>query len=163
MRNILFSALAALTFICSTIPGFAQEYKIGNLEIDHPKARATLPGSPVSGGYMTIRNSGKETDRLLAVEVDFAGKTEIHEMSVENDVMKMRQMPDGIEIPAGGEVSLEPGGYHVMFMSLNEQLKKGEKRKATLIFEKAGKLDVDFSVEVIKPKKAMDHSNHSTN
>lgn len=163
MRKIIFSALAAFTIVTSTNTGFAQEYKIGNLEIDHLKARATLPGSPVSGGYMTIHNLGDKADRLVSVEVDFAGKTEIHEMSIENDVMKMRPLPDGIEISAGGEVTLEPGGYHVMFMGLSGQLKKGEKRKATLTFEKAGKIDVEFSVEVIKPKKAMDHSNHSSN
>lgn len=140
---------------------FAADYKVGDLEIVNPQARATLPGAPVSGGYMVIRNIGNEPDRLISASVDFAGKTEIHEMAMENDIMKMRELADGLEIPAGGEVVLKPGGYHVMFMKLQEQLKEGESRKATLVFEKAGPVEVEFLVENIAMMKKMDHSDHS--
>lgn len=140
---------------------FAADYKVGDLEIVNPQARATLPGAPVSGGYMVIRNTGNAPDRLISASVDFAGKTEIHEMAMENDIMKMRELADGLEIPAGGEVVLKPGGYHVMFMKLQEQLKEGESRKATLVFEKAGPVEVEFLVENIATMKKMDHSDHS--
>ena len=155
--------IAIFLTIASGVAALAHEYKLGNLEIIHPQARATAPGAPVSGGYMVIRNTGSEADRLIAGAADFAGKVEIHEMKMENDVMKMREIEGGLEIPAGGEVVLKPGGYHVMFMKLGEQLNEGEKRKVTLTFEKAGTIEVDFNVEVVKPG-GMNHGkmNHSS-
>jgi len=142
---------------------FAHDYKLGNLEIMHPYARATLPGAPVSGGYMMIKNIGDTPDRLISASADFAGRVEIHEMAMENDVMKMRELEAGLEIPAGSEVVLKPGSYHVMFMKLEEQLEEGESRKATLTFENAGTIEVEFAVESIEGMKKMDHSGHSMN
>ncbi len=162
MKNLLQELSLAIAITAMAIgAAFAHDYKLGNLEIMHPHARATLPGAPVSGGYMVIRNTGDAPDRLISASVDFAGKTEIHEMAMENDVMKMRELADGLEIPAGGEVVLKPGGYHVMFMMLKEQLNEGESRKATLTFEKAGSIEVEFAVENIEAMKKMDHSGHS--
>ena len=137
---------------------FAHEYKIGNLEIDHPVARATQANAPVSGGYMTIRNNGDQPDYLIGATAGFAGKVEIHEMKMDGDVMKMREVEGGLEIPAGGEVALKPGGYHLMFMQLQEQLLTGEKRPATLQFKNAGEVSIEFHVEEIKPGATMDHS-----
>lgn len=162
MQKLIQELAAAVTITLIMIgSAFATDYKLGDLEIMQPKARATLPGAPVSGGYMTIKNNGDTPDRLIAASVDFAGKTEIHEMAMENDVMKMRELADGLEIPAGGEVVLKPGGYHVMFMQLGEQLKKGEMRKAVLTFEKAGTIEVEFAVDDIAgmKKMKMNHSN----
>ncbi|WP_083649313.1 copper chaperone PCu(A)C [Salaquimonas pukyongi] len=164
MKHVTQEILAtiAITMLLA-VSAFADEYKLGPLEIDHPHARATMPGAPVSGGYLVIRNTGTEADRLIGGSAEFAGKTEIHQMKMENDIMKMREVEGGLEIPAGGEVILKPGGYHVMFMKLGEQLKEGEKRKVTLNFEKAGKIEVEFNVEVVKPggldHSKMDHSN----
>ena len=152
--------IAVLLTLASGIAAIAHEFKIGDLEIIHPHARATAPGAPVSGGYMIIRNNGSEPDRLVSASVDFAGKTEIHEMSMKDNVMVMRPVEGGLEIPAGGEVELKPGGYHVMFMKLGEQLKEGEMRKAKLVFEKAGEVEVEFSVENVETTKKMDHSSH---
>lgn len=154
---------AAVALLAATLPGLAADYKIGTIEVSDPVARATLPGAPVSGGYMIIRNTGDTADRLVSVTTDFAGKTEIHEMAMENDVMKMREMENGIDIPAGGEVVLKPGGYHVMFMMLSEQLVDGETHRATLAFEKAGSIEVEFPVRIIKPMKKTDHSTNSSN
>lgn len=154
MKRFLLSASALLLFAGSA---FAHDYTLGDLSIHHPVARATPANAPVSAGYMTITNNGAEADRLIGASVDFAGKAEIHEMTMDNDVMKMRQLQDGLEIPAGGTVTLMPGGYHVMFMKLGEQLKEGETRKATLLFEKAGKIDVELNVENLdKIKKDLD-------
>lgn len=150
--------LAMLLTLASGIAALAEDIKLGNLEIINPHARATAPGAPVSGGYMVIRNKGSEPDRLVAASVDFAGKTEIHQMAMNGDVMVMRPVAAGLEIPAGGEVELKPGGYHVMFMKLNEQLKEGEMRKVKLVFEKAGEIEVEFKVEKVEAMKAMDHS-----
>jgi uncharacterized protein YcnI/copper(I)-binding protein len=122
------------------------EIKAGDLVISVPTIKATPPNAPVSGGYLVIRNDGKEADRIVSGSADFAGKVEIHEMVMDGDVMKMRPVEEGLEIPAGASVELAPGGMHVMFMGLKEQMKPGEKRKATLVFEKAGAVEIEFDV-----------------
>lgn len=133
------------------------EYKVGDLVIQALMAKATPPKAPVSGGYMTITNNGSQPDRLVSITAPFASKAEIHEMTMEGDVMKMRPVEGGLEIPAGGSVTLEPGGYHIMFMGLSEPLKEGESRKAVLTFEKAGTVEVEFTVMDIKPGGHMHH------
>ena len=165
-KAIIMKRIAVL--LSAAILGFsaaaasAHEYKLGTLEIDHPYARATPPNAPVSGGYMTIRNTGPEADRLVSAEATFADRVEIHEMTMEGEVMKMRQLADGLEIPAGDEVVLQPGGYHVMFIGIDSQFKEGEIRKAKLTFEKAGTIELDFQVENVGAMKMdgtgkMDH------
>ena len=136
----------------------AHEFKLGALVIHHPHMKATPPKAPVSGGYMIIENTGSEADRLLSVDDSFAGKTQIHEMTMQGEVMKMRQLADGLEIPAGGSVEFTPGSYHIMFMQLKEQMQPGEMRKATLTFEKAGQIEVEFKVDDMGGE-SMDHSN----
>lgn len=136
----------AITLLLA-LSALAHEYKLGNLEIIHPHARATPPGAPVSGGFMTIRNTGTEPDRLIGGSADFSETFQVHEMKMDGDVMKMREIEGGLEIPAGGEVELAPGGYHVMFIGLKEPMVDGDKRKVTLTFEKAGSIEVEFNVE----------------
>jgi uncharacterized protein YcnI/copper(I)-binding protein len=124
--------------------------KIGDLEIMSAMIRATPPKAPVSAGYMVIRNKGSEMDRLIGGAASFAGKVEIHEMKMDGDVMKMREVAGGLEIPAGGEVTLKAGGLHVMFMKLGEQMKDGETRTITLEFEKAGKVEFELPVKTVE-------------
>ncbi len=143
-RIALTAALIAVTLSGAALAG---EITVGDLRIDQPYARATVPGAPVAGGYMTITNTGSQPDRLVGGSAPFAGKVEIHEMKMQGDVMRMREVAGGLEIPGKGSVTLKPGGYHVMFMKLKEQLKEGEKRTATLVFEKAGKVDLPFAVK----------------
>lgn len=160
MKSIALALTAAL-FGLSVSASLADEYKLGALEIDHPYARATPPNAPVSGGYMTIRNTGDEADRLISGEAAFAKRVEIHEMSMDGDVMKMREIDGGLEIPAGGEVTLKPGGFHVMFIGLDDQLMEGETRPATLTFENAGSIELEFSVKnVMKMKHGMKEKGH---
>ncbi|WP_421851917.1 copper chaperone PCu(A)C [Oricola sp.] len=159
MQLIIKSTLAAAAFaLALTGSALAHDYKIGDLVIEHPTARATPPNAPVSGGYMIIRNEGSEADRLIAGSAPFAGKVEIHEMKMENDVMKMREIEGGLEIPAGGSVELKPGGYHVMFMKLNEQLKEGEMVKGTVVFQNAGEIELGF--KVVAPGEMKMKHNH---
>lgn len=165
MNRIFFIAMAGILFAGSA---FAHDYKIADLVINHPVARATPVNAPVSGGYMTITNNGSEADRLVSATVDFAGEVQIHEMSMQGDVMKMRQLEDGIEIPAGEKIKLQPGGFHIMFMKLEKQLVEGEKYDATLVFEKAGSVAVTLNVENLMAIKEalgggemkMEHKNH---
>jgi copper(I)-binding protein len=140
----LIAALAALT-IAGT--AFAHEYKAGSLVINHPWSRATPKGAPVAGGYMKITNTGTTPDRLVGGSVEPAKRFEIHEMSMDGGVMKMRELTNGLEIPPGATVELKPGSYHVMMMNLSKPFVKGERVKGSLTFEKAGKIDVEFAVE----------------
>ena len=157
MKRILATALA-LAFSAGI--ALAHDFTLGNLEIHHPASKATLPGQPVGGGFLTVTNKGAEADRLVSITApDVSDDVQLHEMAMENDVMKMRHLPDGIEIPAGATVELKPGGLHVMFMKIKHPFKEGESFKATLNFEKAGKIDVDFKIESAKPA-AKEHQSH---
>lgn len=154
MKRML-GALCAAALMSAA--AFAHEFTAGDLTIDHPWARATAPKAPVGGGYMTIVNTGAEADRLISASADFAGKVEIHEMTMENDVMKMRPLPDGVAIPAGEAVELKPGGLHIMLMGLTAPLVEGETRPLTLVFEKAGDVTVELKVEGLGGAKPDSH------
>ncbi len=117
--------------------------------IDHPWSRATPKGANVAGGYLKITNTGTTPDRLIGGTVDAAKRFEIHEMSMTGGVMRMRELKDGLEIPAGKTVELKPSSYHVMMMDLSKPFTKGDRVKASLTFEKAGKIAIEFAVEAI--------------
>ncbi|WP_323033104.1 copper chaperone PCu(A)C [Paracoccus sp. (in: a-proteobacteria)] len=118
---------------------------LGDLTLSDGFSRATPPGAPVAGGFLTIANGGAD-DRLVSASVDFAGRAEIHEMAMDGEVMRMRQLPDGLPIPAGATVELKPGGYHLMFMELKQPLVEGEVVNVTLSFEKAGDVSLPLTV-----------------
>ncbi|CAA6817956.1 MAG: Unknown protein, partial [uncultured Thiotrichaceae bacterium] len=130
-----------------------------DLLIDSPYTRTTPPGSPVAGGFLKITNNGKETDTLIGGSVDFSEAVEVHEMPMVDGVMQMRQLEDGLDIPPGETVELKPGGYHIMFIKLKEQMIEGEKHKATLTFKNAGDIEVEFVVKDISQTmgKGMKH------
>lgn len=133
----------------------------GGLTISGAFTRATLPNAPVGGGYLTIANTGTADDRLISVSTPAAGRAEIHEMKLEGDVMKMNALPEGLAIPAGTTVKLEPGGYHLMFMDLTGPFVEGSSVTVTLIFEKAGAVEVQLPVGSPAAKApAMDHTMH---
>ena len=136
-----------VTFAATT--AYAQDYKVGNLQISQPWVRATPKGAAVAGGYLKITNTGTTPDRLLGGSTDIAKRFEVHEMSIDKGVMKMRELKSGLEIPPGATVELKPGSYHIMMQELAHPLAKGERLKASLTFEKAGKGDVEFAVEAI--------------
>ena len=144
-RLALVAAFAALL----ASPVLAADYTAGSLKISAPWARATPKGAQVGGGYMTITNTGTTPDRLIGGSTSISSSFEVHEMSMDGGVMKMRMLKDGLEIKPGETVMLKPGGYHVMFMGLKDQLKQGGTFKATLQFEKAGKVEVEYRIEAI--------------
>jgi periplasmic copper chaperone A len=143
MRHPLFAL--ALGLALSAGPALAQEFKAGDIVVEKPWARATPKGAEVGGGYLVIQNKGATPDQLTGGSADFA-TVEIHQMKSENGVMEMRQLKNGLAIPAHGSVGLSPGGYHLMFTHLTHPLTKGESVKATLDFEHAGPIEVEFSV-----------------
>ncbi|MBU2327122.1 MAG: DUF1775 domain-containing protein [Alphaproteobacteria bacterium] len=123
-------------------PGGFMPVMAGDLELTAGFARAMLPGQPVGGGFVTITNKGGDEDRLVSVTSSGAGEVQMHEMAMEGDVMKMRQLNDGIVIPAGETVELKPGGLHLMFYKVSEPFKEGATVNVTLTFEKAGAVDM---------------------
>ena len=135
----------ALTVALNAAPALAQEFKAGDIVVEKPWARATPKGAEVGSGYLAIQNKGATPDRLTGGAADFA-TVEIHQMSSENGVSQMRELKDGLNIPANGSVAFSPGGYHLMFTHLTHPLTKGESVKATLNFEHAGAVEVEFSV-----------------
>ena len=114
--------------------GAATASAMEGLKASDVQIRATAPGMTATGGYVTIHNHSDEADRLVGVAADFAAKAEIHTMMHENGVIKMRALPDGIEIPAGGMVELAPGGLHLMLMGLTGTLQAGQMLEVELTF-----------------------------
>lgn len=137
--------LLAAALLCGGA-AVAHEIKAGALQIVHPWARATPPGAKAGAGYLTIVNRGGEADRLVAVECRCAGKSMLHETKIENDVARMQHV-DGVAIPAGEAVKLGPGGLHIMFMGLKSPFMEEDRIGAVLVFEKAGKVPVEFYVQ----------------
>ena len=154
-----FGAWALAVFVLSSATGAsAQEFKIGALVVEQPWTRATPGGAKVAAGYLTIRNTGKETDRLLGGSLPQATRLEIHETRTEGNVARMRYLPEGLEIKPGQTVTFAPGSYHMMFVGMKQPLKQGETVKGQLRFEKAGTLDVVYKVEAMGARGG--HSGH---
>ncbi len=143
MKTIFPSLFAGLVLTTSAL---AHDASIGELSIERPAVRAMVPGAKVGGGYLTIVNHGAQPDTLLSVRSDRAQAVQMHEMSMKNGVMAMRELKSGISVPAGQTIDLKPGGDHLMFVNVGSPFQQGEEIKATLTFEKAGSVEVDFFV-----------------
>ncbi|HEY6699208.1 MAG TPA: copper chaperone PCu(A)C [Pseudolabrys sp.] len=152
MTRITF--MIAMLAAFSIVSALAEDITVGRLKISSPWVRGTPKGAPVGGGYMIISNSGDTSDRLIDGTSDASSRFEIHEMSMDNGVMKMRPVAGGIEIKPGQTIEFKPGGYHVMFVGLKKPFERGQHVKATLHFEKAGNVAVDFPVEDIGAQNA---------
>jgi copper(I)-binding protein len=147
MRPIAFVLTAALGLTVAAAS--AGDYKAGSLDISNPWSRATPKGSSVAAGYVKITNSGSVPDRLIGGSSDVASKFEVHEMRMENGVAKMRPVTGGLEIKPGETVELKPGSFHIMFVGLKKPLSAADHFKGTLVFEKAGTVNVDYDVRAM--------------
>lgn len=147
--NALIRMSAALAFSFAGFSALANDYTAGPLKLEQPWTRATPAGAKIAGGYLAVTNTGSTPDRLLGGTSEVSGKVEIHEMAMKEGVMTMRGLPEGLEIKPGEKTELKPGSYHLMLMDLKRQLKEGESIKATLNFEKAGPVAVEFSVQSV--------------
>ena len=138
-------------------PAAAHEIKAGKLTLQHPWTRATA--GKVGAGYTIIVNSGKTADQLVSATSPAVDKVEIHSMTMDGGVMKMRPLPDGIAIPAGGTTKLAPGGYHLMLLGLKKPLVEGTLVPVTLSFAKAGPVKIELKVEAAGAAEPA-HANH---
>ena len=156
-------ATFGIALAVSAAPAFAHSVTVGALSLTDLWTRATPPGAPSAAGYLTIANTGKEPDRLLSATSGGAAKGELHLMAVKDGVMTMAPVDGGIAIPAGGSVTLAPGGLHIMFITLKDGLKEGGQMPVTLTFEKAGKVDTFMHVLAISAKGPGDAAPHDMN
>jgi hypothetical protein len=156
IKNAILGAVAL--FFTMTNLASAMEMKIGDLSISHPTIRATVPGAKVAAGYLMITNNGETADRIIGGQAEFAGKLELHEMKMVDQVMKMRPLTNGVDLQPGTTVMLKPGGNHIMFMKLDGALKEGEMRPVMLEFEKAGLVTLSFQVKSIADTMKLKHS-----
>ncbi|MDP6705257.1 MAG: copper chaperone PCu(A)C [Alphaproteobacteria bacterium] len=160
MRTLLTTGALALA-ISTAVPASAAEYKVGEITVTDPWARASAGPARNGGAYLTIK-SGGAGDRLTRVDSGVAKRTELHNHINDGGVMKMRPV-DGIDVPAGGMAMLKPGGYHVMLMKLKQPLKQGESFPMTLHFTKAGKVEVEVEIKAVGamgPGKGQGHGGH---
>jgi len=151
--------LGALAFILAIALGPAAPAETGpaTIEIVHAWARATAASAKTGAAYFTITNKGAAADKLIAAASPVAAKAELHTTIMDNGVMKMRPVA-AIDVEAGGQAELKPGGMHLMLLDLKAPLKEGQTFPVTLTFEKAGKVDVTVTVE--KAGAMRDHSSH---
>ncbi|GAB6405355.1 copper chaperone PCu(A)C [Pseudomonas sp. MHK4] len=137
----------------------AHEYKVGALEIAHPWSQELPPNAPNVAAYFVIHNTGNSADRLLSVDSPISGKAQLHEHVMQNDLMKMQQVPS-VEIPAGGDITFAPMAYHVMLLELNDRslLSDGKRFPLTLHFEKSGDVTVEVAVQKQAPEATQQHA-----
>jgi copper(I)-binding protein len=148
------SLLVFSTALVVSAAALAHSFSVGDLHIGHPFARSTVPGQSSGAAYLTIENSGKNADKLVGVMSPMAKNTELHSMTMDGNVMKMREVQD-IEIKPAAKVSLKPGdAYHIMLIGLSQPLKVGDKFPLTLSFAKAGKVEVSVVVQDIDKEAA---------
>ena len=148
----LFALTAALVFSAFAS---AHDYTIGNLQVEQGVARPSVPGQPSGAAYLSIENHGKKSDRLIAIKTPIAQSAQMHSMSMQGDVMRIREV-NAIELKPSSKIVMQPGnGYHIMLIGLKQPLKAGQQFPLTLTFEKAGKLDISVGVEEIKSGMSM--------
>ena len=151
-------SIAAIVALCgapfllaqfSITPAAAADYDVGSMHISQPWARATPKGADNGAGYMTITNKGSTPDRVSCLSDDASKQCQIHSMTMEGGVMKMRPVEGGLEIKPGETVTLKPGGYHMMFVDLNHPLVQGKSVEAELKFDHAGTVKVGYPIAAI--------------
>ncbi|SHK28976.1 hypothetical protein SAMN02745194_04624 [Roseomonas rosea] len=149
------AGLAALGSLALLHPLSAQP---AGLTVEQPWARAALQGG-TGGAFLTIRNAGSQPDRLLSASTPLARVTEIHETVREGDISRMRPI-QALEVPAGGSVTLQPGGAHVMMVGLSQALRPGTTLPLTLTFERAGAVQVQVAVQGAGASAPAAHHHH---
>jgi copper(I)-binding protein len=149
MSKLPIAAAVLALWAGAAVAATARDYKVGSIAIAQPWSRALPKGASVAVGYLKITNTGSEPDRLVGGSTPVASRFEIHEMNMDKGIMTMRPLPEGLEIKPGQTVELKPGATHVMMLDVKEPIERGKSFKASLKFEKAGSVDVDFAIQSI--------------
>lgn len=156
LRYISLSAALLAAALVSNLAA-AADYTLGDLAIHKPWARASIGQAQAGAAYVTVMNKGSLPDRLIAVEGEVANRVELHNHMMDGGVMKMRPVK-AIEVAPGEPAVLKPGGLHIMLMGLKAPLVKGESFPLTLVFERAGRVEIEVSIgEGTAMEHQMDH------
>ena len=152
--SLLLAALLLPVFSAAN----AEDYKAGDLMVSEPWSQELPPNAPTVAAYFVIHNTGATPDRLLSAETPVADKAELHEHVMQGALMKMQQVPS-VAVPAKGDLTFAPMAYHVMLLGLKDRsvLADGKQFPLTLTFEKAGKVQVDVSVQKAPPMTGHEH------
>ncbi|WP_245835236.1 copper chaperone PCu(A)C [Thalassospira mesophila] len=140
MFNRFLGIATMVAGIVTALPAFA-----GDITISDAWAKESIGRVPNGAAFFIIHNAGA-ADKIVGATSDLADRTELHTHIMENNVMKMRRVEGGVDVPASGELAFKPGSYHVMFLDLHTPLKAGQHIPLTLQFEKAGDVPVDVDV-----------------
>ena len=154
MKNIFVYFCFLFCFIQNS---WSDNFIINNIVINKPWIKAIQPGQKVISGYLEIINNGKSDDVLLSIESNFAKNNQIHSMNIQNDVMKMKHLKSGLLIKKKSRIVLKPGGFHLMFSDINEELKNKKYLYIKLNFKKNGSIEIPFQ---IKKNNTKGHVNH---
>lgn len=150
MRRLLLRA-GLVAGACLVLTPFtrsqAHDYRAGEIAIAHLWTRAVGVSAPTAAGYLVLRNQGSVPDRLIAAASPMARAVELHSMTMTDNVMRMRPIPDGVALPLGQDVRFEPGGLHIMLVGPTGGFTQGMRVPLTLRFEHAGEVTVELSVE----------------
>jgi len=162
-----FALIVSTLFIAMTLPAGAHEFAASEIKIDHPWARPTVTTRQPAAVFFHLENTGEHDDTLIAVEIgeDIAQGAELHTTINDEGVFRMRPLAGGITLPAGAEVAVQPGGHHVMLFGLTVPLTEGARFPVTLVFEQAGRVEVEVVVEQpteAEPAPEMNHSGHGS-
>lgn len=168
VRDIFVFVTAAIFVAAALLVAYgagAHEFKVGAIDIGHPWSRPTPKDANIAGGYLTITNKGKVADRLIGGASPAASQIEVHEMSSVDGMMKTRALTNGIEIKPGKTIELKPGSYRILLLGLKEPFQLGQKVKGTLLFEKAGPVEIVYNIEengqaTAAPAGATMHKHH---
>ena len=149
-----------LIFVFMTSASTASSIKFNGLVFSNFWIKETIGNHKITSGYLTIENKNNFDERLESVASEISEKTQLHNMVVKNDIMKMENLNNGIVIKAKSKIDLKPGNYHIMFMKLHNPLKINNKYKVTLKFKNAGAVILEMPVHLKKSNNNTKHHNH---
>jgi copper(I)-binding protein len=151
MRQTTLAAGAAACLLAFVGMAHAQDYRLGALRIENPWSLPAPAGAPTAAGYLTVTNTGKTPDRLLGATTPAADRVEIHSMTMDGAIMRMRPVPEGLAIQPGQTLTIAPGGYHLMLIGPKRAFAVGDRIPGVLRFEHAGTVAVAFHVQTAPP------------
>ncbi len=162
MKSITLHTVALATALLAGAPAYLGAQTAAPVDVKNAWVRTTVPGQKATGAFMTL--TAKDGARLVGASSPVAGVAEIHEMKMDGDVMKMRALPDGLDLPAGKTVELKSGGYHVMLLDLKAALPKDSRIALTLTFKDAkgaqSRIELKVPVATANPSGKAEESAH---
>ncbi len=159
---MLIRLAASALMLAALLPGSPtlSAAQSSELQVSEAWARPMPPGARVGGGYVEIHNGGDRPRQLLGADCPRTTSMEIHTMVEVDGVMRMRRLPDGIEIPAGAGIALKPGADHLMFFNPDPPFAEGEKIPVTLRFDGDEAITVEFEVADRSGRPTAGHAQH---